>query len=122
MARIHRRHFNSTAKRLGYGETAEPLIQEIIERTPAVIDEVQPVLPPGFSEEVAVKVLGGLRTAARVLEAMPADGSAGRAGPRLISRCGYCQKNNRSTVLWPITLRPTRKRTVSSTTAPIRFN
>lgn len=71
--RIQRRHFNSTAKRFGYGETAEPLIQELIERTPNVIDEVQRALPPGFSDEVAVKVLSGLRTAARVLEVMPAD-------------------------------------------------
>lgn len=71
--RIQRRHFNSTAKRFGYGETAEPLIQELIERTPAVIDEVQRTVPPGFSDEVAVKVLSGLRNAARVLEAMPAD-------------------------------------------------
>ena len=70
--RIQRRHFNSTAKRFGYGETSEPLIQELIERTPAVIDEVQRALPPGFSDEVAVKVLSGLRTAARVLEVMPA--------------------------------------------------
>ena len=70
--RIQRRHFNSTAKRFGYGETAEPLIQELIGRTPAVIDEVQRALPPGFSDEVAVKVLSGLRTAARVLEVMPA--------------------------------------------------
>lgn len=70
--RIQRRHFNSTAKRFGYGETAEPLIQELIERTPVVIDEVQRALPPGFSDEVAVKVLSGLRTAARVLEVMPA--------------------------------------------------
>jgi serine/threonine-protein kinase HipA len=70
---IQRRHFNSTAKRFGYGETAEPLIQELIELTPVVIDEVQRALPPGFSDEVAVKVLRGLRTAARVLEVMPAD-------------------------------------------------
>lgn len=70
---IQRRHFNSTAKRFGYGETAEPLIQELIELTPAVIDKVQRALPPGFSDEVAVKVLRGLQTAARVLEVMPAD-------------------------------------------------
>ena len=70
--RIQRRHFNSTAKRFGYGETAEPLIQELIERTPAVIDEVQRALPAGFSHEVADKVLGGLHSAARALEGMPA--------------------------------------------------
>ena len=70
--RIQRRHFNSTAKRFGYGESAEPLIQQLIERTPSVINEVQKALPPGFSDEVAVKVLGGLQTAARALEVMPA--------------------------------------------------
>jgi serine/threonine-protein kinase HipA len=69
-ARIQRRHFNSTAKRFGYGETAEPLIQALIERTPAVIDEVQRMLPPGFSNDVADKVLIGLQGAARSLEAM----------------------------------------------------
>jgi len=68
--RLQRRHFNSTAKRFGYGETAEPLIRELVERTPAVIDEVQRTLPPGFSDEVAVKVLSGLRATARVLEVM----------------------------------------------------
>ncbi len=70
--RIQRRHFNSTAKRFGYGETAEPLIHELVERTPAVIDEMQQVLPAGFSQEVADKVLGGLQSAARALEGMPA--------------------------------------------------
>jgi serine/threonine-protein kinase HipA len=70
--RIQRRHFNSTARRFGYGETAEPLIRDLIERTPAVIEEVQRILPPGFSDEVAAKVLRGLQTAARALEGMPA--------------------------------------------------
>jgi len=68
--RIQRRHFNSTAKRFGYGETAEPLIQELVERTPAVIDEVQRMLPQGFSDDVADKVLSGLQGAARALKAM----------------------------------------------------
>lgn len=69
---IQRRHFNSTAKRFGYGENAEPLIQELVERTPAVIDQVQRALPKGFTLEVADKVLGGLQSAARALEGMPA--------------------------------------------------
>lgn len=66
--RIQRRHFNSTAQRFGYGETAEPLIDELVERTPAVIDQVQRELPAGFSQIVADKVLVGLQRAARVLE------------------------------------------------------
>lgn len=71
--RIQRRHFNSTARRFGYGETAEPLIQELIARTPAVIDRVQRDLPTEFSQEVADKVLGGLQKAAHALEGMPAS-------------------------------------------------
>ncbi len=71
--RIQRRHFNSTAKRFGYGETAEPLLQELLARTSGVIDEVQRELPAGFSQVVADKVLGGLQAAARALEGMPAS-------------------------------------------------
>jgi serine/threonine-protein kinase HipA len=70
--RIQRRHFNSTARRFGYGETAEPLLEDLIARTPTVIDQVQRELPPGFSEAVADAMLGGLRRAARALEGMPA--------------------------------------------------
>jgi serine/threonine-protein kinase HipA len=70
--RIQRRHFNSTAKRFGYGESAEPLLQHLIRRTPEVIDQVQRKLPAGFSQQAADKVLGGLQSAARALEGMPA--------------------------------------------------
>lgn len=69
--RIQRRHFNSTARRFGYGETAEPLLQAIIGRTPEVIEQVQRQLPKGFSQAVADKVLGGLQAAAKALERMP---------------------------------------------------
>ncbi|GAB7537497.1 type II toxin-antitoxin system HipA family toxin [Burkholderia sp. 3C] len=70
---IQRRHFNSTARKLRYGGDAEPLIQELIARTPAVIEQVQADLPPGFSQRVADKVLGGLRSAVQALERMPPD-------------------------------------------------
>jgi len=69
---IQRRHVNSTARRFGYRKTAEPLLQEIIARTPSVIDEVQRGLPRGFSQSVADNVLDGLQRAARALEGMPA--------------------------------------------------
>lgn len=72
MHTIQRRHFNSTAKKLGYGETAEPLLQELVERTPAVVAQVQNELPEGFSQQVADQILDGLLSAARALEAMPA--------------------------------------------------
>ena len=68
---IQRRHFNSTAKAVGYGADAEPLLLDIIARTPAIVDKVRGELPVGFSEKVADKILGGLLAAARALEQMP---------------------------------------------------
>lgn len=68
---IQRRHFNSTAKKVGYGDTAEPLLQEFIARTPDVVEKVRSELPDGFSAAVADKVLDGVLAAARALEAMP---------------------------------------------------
>jgi serine/threonine-protein kinase HipA len=72
MHTVQRRHFNSTAKKMGYGETAEPLLQELIARTPAVVAQVQADLPGGFSQKVADEVLGGLLESAKALQAMPA--------------------------------------------------
>lgn len=68
--KITRRHFNSTAKKVGYGDSAEPLIQDFITRTPAVIDKVRAQLPAGFSEKVADRILGGVLAAAHALEGM----------------------------------------------------
>lgn len=73
MHTVQRRHFNSTARRVGYAENAEALIQELVERTPAAVGQVQRELPAGFSQKVADTVLGGLLKAARSLEAMPAS-------------------------------------------------
>ena len=64
---IERRHFNSTAKKVGYGENAEALLDELIARTPDVVAQVQAELPGGFSQRVADKVLGGLLASARSL-------------------------------------------------------
>jgi len=64
---IERRHFNSTAKKVGYGESAEALLEELIARTPAVVAQVQAELPGDFSQRVADKVLGGLLESARSL-------------------------------------------------------
>ena len=69
---IERRHFNSTAKAVGFGADAEQLLQDFIGRTPAVVDRVRAELPAGFSEKVADKILGGLVAAAKALEQMPA--------------------------------------------------
>jgi serine/threonine-protein kinase HipA len=71
MHNIQRRHFNSTAKKVGYAQSAEPLIQEIIKRTPLVVEQVQRNLPQGFSQKVGDTVFAGLLNAAQALEAMP---------------------------------------------------
>ena len=67
---IERRHFNSTAKAVGYGVNAEPLLEDFIARTPAVVEKVRAELPPGFSEKVADEILGGLLASAHSLERM----------------------------------------------------
>lgn len=72
MHAIQRRHFNSTAQKVGYGRSAEALIEEILATTPAVIDKVQAQLPEGFSARVAESIFGGLRAATKAMAAMPA--------------------------------------------------
>jgi serine/threonine-protein kinase HipA len=67
MHTVQRRHFNSTARKVGYGEDAEPLLQELVARTPAVVAQVQAELPAGFSQEVVDKVLAGVLDAAKAL-------------------------------------------------------
>ena len=71
MSQIQRRHFNTTARKLGYADSAEPIITDILARTPAVMAEVGAKLPEGFSQRVADSVLGGLEEAMRKLQAMP---------------------------------------------------
>ena len=69
---IQRRHFNETAARCGLGETAEPLIEEILAATPNVIASVQTDLPKGFPQHVIDTILKGLTDSAKQLEAMSA--------------------------------------------------
>lgn len=64
---IQRRHFNSTAQKVGYASTVEPIIEELLARTPAAIAEV----PQDFSPRVRDAMLGGLEQAARTLGGTP---------------------------------------------------
>lgn len=64
---IQRRHFNSTARRLGFGEDAAVLLQDFVGRTPNVVEQVQCEVPAGFSQLVLNEVLSGLLRAATVL-------------------------------------------------------
>lgn len=67
MHSIQRRHFDSTAQKVGYAPSAGPIIEDILARTPSVINKVQASLPPGFSMYVAETILGGLERATRTL-------------------------------------------------------
>ena len=55
-----------TAKRLGLGE-AQPILDDLIAQTPAVISSVQTQLPAGFPQTVAEPVLTGLQASASQL-------------------------------------------------------
>lgn len=69
---IQRRHFNAMAIQCGLGETAEPLIKDVLAATPDVIASVQKKLPKGFPQRVLDTILQGLSKSARQLERMPA--------------------------------------------------
>ena len=48
------------SEKIRYGECAEPLLRELDERTPAVVDQVRTELPAGFTQVVAHKGAGRL--------------------------------------------------------------
>jgi serine/threonine-protein kinase HipA len=67
---IGRRHFSMTAHRCGLGPTTEPVIEDIISRTPSVIAKVGARLPKGFPEKLFSSVTMGLQKAAERIEGM----------------------------------------------------
>ena len=69
---IQRRHFNAMAIQCGLGETAEPLIKDVLAATPDVIASVQKNLPNGFPQHLLDAILKGLSESAGRLEAMAA--------------------------------------------------
>lgn len=72
LADIQRRHFNTTARLCGLGTDMETIIADVLERTPAVIEQVSARLPGDFPEEVFATVADGLMDSARRMEAMAA--------------------------------------------------
>lgn len=68
---IKRRYFNHMAYQHGFSQGAELIIQFLIERTPLVVESVRSAIPPGFPEEVAEAILGGLLKSADDLAKMP---------------------------------------------------
>jgi serine/threonine-protein kinase HipA len=72
MQEIQRRHFNSTARKVGMADDVEDLIEDIVARVPQVVAQVESELPDGFSPRVADTILSGLLRSAKALAAMPA--------------------------------------------------
>jgi serine/threonine-protein kinase HipA len=72
LTEIKRKHFNETAARTGIGKDAEHLIQEIVERTPTVIDAARNSLPNNFPAEIADSIFTGLEEQAKKIGAAPA--------------------------------------------------
>lgn len=60
--KIQRRHWIAQARQVGLGaKAAEQLIEEIIESTDAVIDEVSKLLPDNFPMDIAEAIFGGMK-------------------------------------------------------------
>ncbi len=64
---ILRRHWNTSARRNGLIDSFEPIIDELIARTPGVIDIVKAQIPRGFPAHVASSIFSGLQNAANKL-------------------------------------------------------
>ena len=67
---ITRRHFNATARRCGLGAGMESIIDDIITRTPSVIESVGASLPKGFPAKLFSSVTTALQKAAQRFEGM----------------------------------------------------
>ena len=71
ISEIQRRHWVEVGRRNGVisaaGQDAEALIQDLVDRTSAVVETVAAALPAGFSTRLAVSILEGLAAAAKRL-------------------------------------------------------
>ncbi len=72
IADIERRHFNATATLCGLGADMEPIIHDVLSRTPSVIEKVGSGLPKNFPEKLFHLVTEGLKKSATQLERMAA--------------------------------------------------
>jgi serine/threonine-protein kinase HipA len=67
---IQRRHWHATARRNGLADGGEQIINELVARTPGVIDAVSAQLPANFPASVAGAIVDGLQSAANRLARM----------------------------------------------------
>ncbi len=67
IAKIQRRHFETLAKDMGFRTLGAQIIDEMIAKTPAVVEQVQRKLPRGFPQGMLERVLQGLTKSAQAL-------------------------------------------------------
>ncbi len=65
---IQGRHWIETARRCGFGGMPT-VIEDVIARTPDVVEQVRRVIPRGFPSEIADSTLEGLRSGSETLKA-----------------------------------------------------
>lgn len=70
---IQRRHFNESARRCGLGNDMEPIIQDTIDMTPKVLEQVGNNLPQDFPMDVFDTIAAGVQSMAKILREMPAE-------------------------------------------------
>jgi serine/threonine-protein kinase HipA len=68
LAEITPRHFEETARRCGLGSDMESIVSDIVDKTPAVIQQIGATLPAGFPDRVFESIAKGLTRAAKELE------------------------------------------------------
>lgn len=66
---IHRRHFEATAKACGFGDGMQTVIDDVLAKTPRVVEQVGAALPPDFPGDVFEAVARGLTESASRLGA-----------------------------------------------------
>lgn len=71
LASIMRRHFNATAVKCGWGENAEDIISELLNRVELAIAVVTGQMPVDFPLDVAEPIIEGVRQQALRLQAQP---------------------------------------------------
>ncbi len=65
---ISARHWLEMAKRCGFGEM-KSVFEDVIARTPEVIEQVRVIVPKGFPDQIADAILNGIKTSAEQLKA-----------------------------------------------------
>lgn len=71
LATIMRRHFNATAMKCGWGENAEDIISELLNRVELAIAGVTRQMPVDFPLDVAESIFEGVRRQAQRLQGQP---------------------------------------------------